>query len=248
VVRLAGAVAIVTGGGRGIGRAIAMGLAREGAAVAVAARTQLEIRAVAAEIEGAGGRAFAIATDVARAADVDRMVASTLAAFGAVDILVNSAGVPGPLGLVPDLSEDEWDQTIAVNLKGIFLCCKAALPHMMRRRRGNVVNLSGGSVHRPTGKVRSVPYQTSKFGVQGLTHGLAIQMRPYGVNVNALQPGPRATRFHADTPPEWWAGAAPPGRPEDVVPAAVYLAMLRPGELTGQTIDVKEFLAGTRHA
>lgn len=245
--RLAGAVAIVTGGGRGIGGAIALGFAHEGAAVTVAARTDREIRDVAAEIQNAGGRALAVETDVTRAADVDRMVTSTLAAFGTVDILVNSAGVPGPLGLLPDLSEDAWDQTIAVNLKGIFLCCKAVLQHMLRQGHGNVVNISGGSVHRPTGKVRSVPYQTSKFGLQGLTHGLAIQMRPYGINVNALQPGPRATRFHADTPPEWWAGTAP-GRPEDVVPAAVYLAALQPGELTGQTIDVKEFLAGTRNA
>jgi 3-oxoacyl-[acyl-carrier protein] reductase len=91
--------------------------------------------------------------------------------------------------------------------------------------------------------VRSVPYQTSKFAVQGLTHGLAIQMRPHGVNVNALQPGPRATRFHADTPPEWWTAGAAPGSPDDVVPAAVYLAGLAPGEVTGETIDVNQFLA-----
>jgi len=242
--RLDGAVALVTGGGRGIGRAIARGLANAGARVVVAARTQADIDAVAAEIGASGGSARAVPTDVTDAAAIGRLVAATIEYFGAIDVLVNNAGVPGPTGLVSDLSESAWDDTMAVNLKSVFLCCKLALPQMMGRGRGNVINVSGASVHKPTGRVRSVPYQVSKFAVQGLTHGLAIQMRPYGVNVNALQPGPRDTQFHAQTPPEWWAGGAGPGSPDDVVPAAVYLAGLAPGELTGSTIDVRGFVAG----
>jgi 2-deoxy-D-gluconate 3-dehydrogenase len=119
--RLDGAVAVVTGGGRGIGRAIARGLAREGAAVVVAARTQDEIDAVAAEVVAAGGRALAVPTDVTDAASVRRVIDAAIARFGSPDILVNNAGIPGPIGLLPDVSESEWDDTLAVNLKGVFL-------------------------------------------------------------------------------------------------------------------------------
>jgi len=240
-VRLAGRVALVTGGGRGIGRAIALGYAREGAAVAVAARSRDEVEQVAREIQSAGGRAAAVRVDVRRAEEVQEMVRAVLGAFQQLDILVNNAGIPGPRGLLHEIEDAAWEETIATNLTGMFHCCKAVLPHMLGRGRGNIINISSGAgLKQPRERVRSLPYQVSKFGVEGLTDALAIQLRPYGINVNSLLPGQIRTRFHHDTPGAYLAGRV--GEPEDVVPAAVHLAALAPGELTGQTVAAREFL------
>ncbi len=240
-VTLAGSVAIVTGGGRGIGGAIALAYAGVGAAVVIAARTGREIEAMRDEIRATGGRALAVVTDISHPKDVDRLVAATIETFGQIDVLVNNAGVPGPRGLLHEISEEEWDRAIDINLKGMFLCCKYVLPHMIARQRGNIVNISSGAgVKQPRERVRSLPYQVSKFGVEGLTDALAAQMRPYGINVNSLLPGRIATQFHERVP--GGQSAEHMGKPEDVVPAAVYLAALRPGELTGQTLRARDFL------
>ncbi|MFQ5855412.1 MAG: SDR family NAD(P)-dependent oxidoreductase [Anaerolineae bacterium] len=240
---LSGKVAIVTGGGRGIGRAIALAYATEGAAVVVAARTQSEINSTAEEIESGGGRALAIPTDVSQAQDVKWIIAETLAAFGQVDVLVNNAGVAGPMGLITEVSEADWDRTLAINLKGAFLCCRAVVPAMIAAGGGNIINTSSGAGQRkPRSAVRSLPYQVSKFGLEGLTDGLAIQLREYKINVNSLLPGRIATRLHTETPPEWIAAkGGKMGRPEDVTAAAIYLASRPPGEFTGQVVSAKEF-------
>lgn len=239
-------VAIVTGGGRGIGRAIALAYAREGAAVVVAARTQAEIETTAEEIESGGGRALAVPTDVSQARDVERMVAQALTAFGQVDVLVNNAGVAGPMGLITEFSEADWDQTLAINLKGAFLCCRAVVPAMIAAGGGNIINVSSGAgQRRPRSAVRSLPYQVSKFGLEGLTNALAVQLREYKINVNSLLPGRIATRLHAETPPDWIATMeGKMGRPEEVAAAAVYLASRPPGEFTGQIVSAKEFNRG----
>lgn len=240
-------VAIVTGGGRGIGRAIAHALAAAGARVTVSARTVAEIEEVAREIRAGGADALAVPADVTRPADAEAIVARTLDRFGRLDVLVNNAGVPGPAGLLPEISEPAWEETLRVNLTGPFLCLRAALPTMIARRAGNVINVSSGAgLKRPRDTVRSLPYAVSKFGLEGLTDALAVQMRPYGINVNSLLPGPTRTRFHADRP---GAGARTDlAGPEDTAPAAVYLAALRPGELTGQALDARTWLATRRIA
>jgi 3-oxoacyl-[acyl-carrier protein] reductase len=240
---LSGKVAIVTGGGRGIGRAIALAYAREGAAVVVAARTPDEIEATAQEIKAGDGRALAVRTDVSQAQDVTRLVGQSLEAFGKVDILVNNAGAPGPMGLITEISEADWTQTLSTNVTGAFLCCRTVVPSMMQAGGGNIINVSSGAGQRkPRQAVRSLPYQVSKFALEGLTDGLAVQLREHKINVNSLLPGMIATRIHADTPPDWiekMGGKL--GQPEDVVEAALFLATRAPGEFTGQVVSARDF-------
>lgn len=240
---LSGKVAIVTGSGRGIGRAIALAYARAGASVVVAARTQAEISATVQEIAAGQGRALAIPADVSQAQSVAQLVGQTLETFGQIDILVNNAGLPGPPGLITEIGEADWDQTLAVNLKGAFLCCRAVVPPMIAAGGGNIINVSSGAGQpKPRSTVRSLPYQVSKFGLEGLTNGLAAQLRDYKINVNSLLPGMIATRFHGDTSPEQMAALGGRlGQPEDVTAAALYLASRPPGEFTGQIVSVKEF-------
>jgi len=235
-------VAIVTGAGRGIGRAIALGYAQAGARVVVVARTPTELYAMAQEIEAGGGRALAIPTDISQAKDVELMVNQTLKTFGHIHILVNNAGVAGPMGLITQIDEDDWGQTLAINLKGAFLCCRAVVPSMIAARGGNIVNISSGAGQpKPRSSVRSLPYQVSKFGLEGLTNGLAVQLREYKINVNSLLPGMIATRFHDDTPPERIAAlGGKMGHPEHVIGAAIYLASRGPGELTGQIVNARD--------
>lgn len=245
---LVGKVAVVTGGGRGIGRAIALGYAQDGAEVLVAARTRAEIEAVADEIRAAGGAARAVVADISREEDVRRLVADVEDTWGRVDVLVNNAGVPGPQGLIHELDMSEVNLTWAVNVRGTFLCCRVIVPLMLGRGGGNVINVSSGAGQRkPRPRVRSVPYQVSKFAVEGLTNALAVQLRDEKINVNALQPGRIATRLH-DTTPEAWLAGRKMGRPEDAVPAALFLARLEPGAMTGFSLEASAFNRGFRPA
>ncbi len=239
---LRGKIAIVTGAGRGIGRAMALGYARAGAKVLLAARTPAEIEIVAAEIQAAGGEALTVVTDVSREDDVQRMVDRAVSSWEHVDILVNNAGVGGPTGLIHELDLAEVDQTWAINLRGAFLCSRAVIPLMIEQGGGNIINVSSGAGQRkPRKGVRSLPYQISKFAMEGLTNGLAVQLREFKINVNSLLPGPIATRLHQDTAPERIAALGGLGQPEDVVPAAIYLASRPPGKFTGQIVNVREF-------
>ena len=237
-------VAVVTGSGRGIGRAIALGLAREGAKVLLAARTQAEIETVAAEIKAEGGMATAVPTDIIQAKDVQKMVEIVIDKWSKIDILVNNAGVGGPQGHIHELEMAEVMQTWNVNVIGAFLCCQAVVPHMIAQGGGNIINVSSGAGQRKQRKrVRSLPYQISKFGLEGLTNGLATQLREHKINVNSLLPGAIATRFHDSTPPEQIkALGGKLGQPESVVPAAVFLASQPPGEFTDQVVSAKDFV------
>jgi NAD(P)-dependent dehydrogenase (short-subunit alcohol dehydrogenase family) len=221
--RLAGQVALVTGAGRGIGRAIASTLAREGAAVALAARSATELEAVAREIKQAGGRALAIPTDVRHEAAVEALARRILAEWQRVDVLVNAAGV-ATFAPVTDSKLDDWDQMLAVNLRGAVLCCRAVLPAMTARRRGTIINV--GSVVTSRSLTGSAAYTASKYGLLGFSRVLAEEMRPHGVRVGVLSAGATDT-------PLWDAmpGAPPRDRmlgADQVAEAALFMAGLDP--------------------
>ncbi len=216
--------AIVTGAGRGIGRAVALTFAREGARVALAARTASELEAVARQIVTSGGRALAVPTDVTQEASVSALVEKALAEFGRVEILVTAAGV-ATFGPLADTKTEDWDRMLAVNLKGVFLACRAVLPVMMRQGRGTIINIVSVAAKRaiPGGAA----YAASKRGVLGLTRVLAEEMRPHGVRVGALCPGAVDTGL-------WDSVPDPPERgrmlkPDDVAQAALLMATLPPG-------------------
>jgi NAD(P)-dependent dehydrogenase (short-subunit alcohol dehydrogenase family) len=222
-VKLAGQVAVVTGAGRGIGRAVAVTLAREGAAVVLASRSVAELEGAAREIGQEGGRALAVATDVRQEAAVEALARRALAEWQRVDVLVNAAGV-ATFAPVTDSKLDDWDQMLAVNLRGAVLCCRAVLPAMTARGRGTIINV--GSVVTSRALIGSAAYTASKYGLLGFSRVLAEEMRPHGVRVGVLSAGATDT-------PLWDAmPAAPPRermiRPGQVAEAALLMASLAP--------------------
>jgi NAD(P)-dependent dehydrogenase (short-subunit alcohol dehydrogenase family) len=186
-INLSGQVALVTGGGRGIGRAIASSLARAGAAVAVLARSPDQLAQAVASITAAGGRARAYPADVTNREAIEAVVAAVRQELGPIDLLVNNAGIGGPVGLLADCDPDEWWRCLEVNLRGPLLCCRAVLPDMLSRWRGRIVNVASGA------GTRAIPYLsayvTSKAALIHLTETLAAEVQAAGVRVFALQPG-----------------------------------------------------------
>ena len=195
---LQGKVIIVTGGSQGIGRSIALACARERASVVVAARSEAKVNAVVEEILGRGGEALAHPTDVTDEAQVASLVERTLARYGRVDGLVNSAGI-APLAPVTETSLSTWERTMAVNVTGTFLCCRAVWTPMAERGNGCILNISSGSGKRA--HADWVAYCASKWAVMGLTESLALEGYPLGIRVNALCPGPTATPMRRDNFP-----------------------------------------------
>jgi NAD(P)-dependent dehydrogenase (short-subunit alcohol dehydrogenase family) len=251
---LKGQVAVVTGGGRGIGRAIAVRFAAEGAAVLVTARSENEVKQVAAEIQSAGGRAAAVSADVAREADCQKIARAARDAFGAIHILVNNAGVFGPVRPVEQISAREWDEVLAVNLRAPFLLAGLVLPEMYQRGSGAIVNVStvGAKVAYPLGST----YAASKAGLIGLTRTLAAESARKGVRVNAICPGPVSeTKMSKDLTREFAAlfqssgdevlnrmiEGTLQGRPqtvEEIASAALFLVSGLSSAITGQTLNV----------
>jgi 3-oxoacyl-[acyl-carrier protein] reductase len=231
-------VALVTGGSRGIGRAIALALAAAGAAVAVNYRERVEdAEAVAAGIRQGGGRAAIFGADVSLRIAVQSMVHDIEAELGPIDILVNNAGMAVAHGL-EDITEEDFDHTLAVNLKSAFLCTQAVLPGMRARRWGRIVNISSIGARMGAGSV-SIAYAAAKAGVEGLTRGYALRLASEGVSVNAIAPGLIDTEMGKPLIAAGIVARIPVGRPgtgEEI--AAAVLLLVGNAYMTGQTIAV----------
>ena len=197
--KLEGKKAIVTGGGRGIGRAIALAMAEEGCDIAVVSRTRDEIERTANEIMMFGSQALAIQADVSDPLDVEYTVSETIKAFGRIDILVNNAGIAIFKPFL-ELTLDDWDRTMAVNLRGAFLCAQEIAKYMVEQESGTIINICSSASKKAY--PNQLAYVASKHGMMGLSKTMSIDLQPYGVKVHAICPGGVDTKLTADARPE----------------------------------------------
>ncbi len=246
---LSNRVAIITGGARGIGRAIARKFAEEGCSTVIADILAAEGKHTAGEISQKGQESIFHQCDVSNSRQVQEMVDQALKKFGKVDILVNNAAIGGKSNLFTSISEEEWDRMIAVNLKGVFLCCKVVVPNMIEKKYGKIINISSMGAIAPPSAI--LHYSAAKAGVLGLTLDLAVELASFNICVNAILPGPTHT--------EMWEELIPPGtdkkdfieemgkttvpmervgKPEDVAGVALFLASELSGFVTGDRILV----------
>ena len=229
--------AVVTGAGRGIGRAVSMELARAGIAVVLAAQTKSQIQAVEGEIRAAGFDALAVPTDVSTADGIDRLMKLTEDWKGGPDVLVNNAGIRGPLGFIQNVEPQEFERVFAVNLFGTFLCVRAALPGMVDRQWGRIINFSGGGAW--NGIRGGGPYGASKSAVEGLSRTIAIEVQRFNVTCNVIQPGRVDTASFPILEAERASG--PPVGPEHTARCVAWLCTEDAAEVTGTTIDAVQW-------
>ncbi|WP_433749649.1 3-oxoacyl-[acyl-carrier-protein] reductase [Falsibacillus pallidus] len=239
---LSGKTALVTGGSRGIGREIALELAREGANVAVNyAGSEAKANEVVDEIKAMGREAIAIQCNVADSEQVQDMVKQTISAFGSLDILINNAGITRD-NLIMRMKDDEWDDVINTNLKGVFLCTKAVTRQMMKQRSGRIINIS--SIVGVMGNAGQANYVAAKSGVIGLTKTTAKELASRGITVNAIAPGFISSDMTDKLPEEVKSEMfkaiplARFGEPQDIAKVAVFLASESSRYITGQTLNV----------
>jgi NAD(P)-dependent dehydrogenase (short-subunit alcohol dehydrogenase family) len=247
---LNGRIALVTGGSRGIGRAIALALAHAGADVAISGRTTSQLQDTTGEINVLGRKALAVTADVSKVQNIEKMIDTVVKEFGKVDILVNNAGINKRTPSL-EMTEELWDSIIDTNLKAAFFCSQAAGRHMLKQKKGKIINI--GSLTSQIGMATIVPYGASKTGILGLTRALAAEWARYGINVNAIGPGYHETDL---TRPllqnkEWRAKLDPRiplgrvGTTEDLMGVAVFLASDASDYVSGEIIYVDGgFLSG----
>ncbi len=243
--RLKGKTAIVTGGAQGIGKAFASGLSEEGAKVVVADIAGEQAEATAQEIRKSGGDAIGFALDVSDEKGTIELARVTVEKYGSVNILVNNAAAfaRGPMTPFTEITFDEFNRVMAVNVGGMFLCCKAVFPYMKSGRKGKIINISSGTFLRGTKGM--IHYVASKGAVIGFTRQLAREVGDYGINVNCVMPGLTASEGVAKSLPAEMMDALAAGRcfkrwemPEDLVGAVIFLASDESDFITGQTINV----------
>jgi 3-oxoacyl-[acyl-carrier protein] reductase len=235
-------VAVITGAGQGIGRAIAIGFALQNTHVVIADRHASNAFNLKEEIERRGKRASAVEVDISSESSVAGMVDRTIKELGTIDVLVNNAGIY-PAGCIEELSTETWDRVIGTNLTGAFLCARAVVPIMLKKRQGRIINLSSSTGFR--GARNGAHYAASKAGIVGFTKALALELAPTGITVNAICPGLIDTaqpRGHM-TDEELYAKREriPLGRigkPDDLVGPVLFLASDKAGQITGQTVFV----------
>ena len=246
---LSGRVAIITGSSRGIGRGIALKFADEGCSIVISDILAEEAKRTLEEVLKKGREAVFIQCDVSDSHQVQDMVDQTIRKFGKVDILVNNAAIGAIIKTITEISEGEWDRLLAINLKGVFLCCKAVVPHMKEKKWGKIINISSMAAIAPPAP--NIDYSSSKSGVLGLTLDLALELAPFNVCVNAILPGAIPTdMWNPLLPPEinkedFFAevgkSVAPMqrvGTPEEVAGAALFLASDLSSYVTGDRILV----------
>ena len=243
-------VAIVTGAGQGIGRAIALTFAKAGAELAIVDIDSASANATVQEIHNFGGKALALSVDVCNTRQVDGMVREVLEQFKQIDISVHNAGGGYPTKATLEMSEEDWDKSIALNLKSAFLCCRAIGKVMVKLEKGSIVNMSSMAGFGPD--PLGANYAAAKAGVKNLTENLAVELGPYNVRVNALAPGPVETptiaEYYKEHPEikEQRLKAIPLRRiasPEDIANVALFLASDASGYVSGQTILINGALA-----
>ena len=228
-------VTLITGASQGLGKALALAFAKDGAQVVVNARSEESIRPIAEEVKVTGAEVLAVAADVSKSADVERMVDETVERFGKIDVLINNAGLLGPRVRIEEYPEDEWRRVIDANLTGPFLVSKAAIPHLPEG--GSIINVvSGVSVE---GRAEWGAYSVSKFGVEGLTQILAAELAEISIRVNAVDPGGMRTEMRAAAYPE--EDPATRITPEENTAVFLYLASEESEGVTGERFKAQEF-------
>jgi NAD(P)-dependent dehydrogenase (short-subunit alcohol dehydrogenase family) len=235
--RLLGKVTLVTGGNRGIGKAIAAAYAREGAGVFICARNEESVARAVLEIRNNGGEIDGMAGDVGNPEDVNRIVQGASGRYGAIDILVNNASLLGPRVPIADYPLTAWEEVLRVNATGVFLMTQRVLRLMMPRRNGSIINVSSG-VGR-VGKPRWGAYAVSKFAVEGFTQMLAEEVNDFGIRANAVNPGATRTEMRAAAYPDEDPLTLPV--PEKIVPVFVYLASDASRAVTGKSFEAQEW-------
>ncbi len=242
---LTGRVVIVTGGGKGIGKVYAQEFARAGARIVAADIDGEATKAVAAGIEAEGGQALGLHTDVSDEASTQQMVAATIERFGTVDVLINNASLMSVLERRNwmEIPVEEWDRVMGVNVRGIFLCCKAVFPTMRDKKYGKIVNISSSRFWE--GAPNRLHYTTSKAGVIGLTRALSREVGEHGITVNAITPGYTLSETQQATSSGNYLAVHSQGRamgreqyPEDLVGAVMFLSSAASDYMTGQTVNV----------
>ena len=242
--QLEGKVALITGGGRGLGRSMALAYTREGADVSIVARTDSELEAVGAEIRALGRRAHTVNAELTTSEGAGRAAQETISELGKIDILVNNVGgyrlFTNDLThavTVLDITEDEWQRVIESNLTTTFMTCKAVLPHMMERRSGVIVNLTSMNVAR-RGRAGQASYGAAKAAVERLSESLADEVKDCGIAVNILDPGWNLTRPNDDYDDEVHKRMR---LPDDIAEVAVYMALQTPATMSGQLVSAAQY-------